>query len=638
MRLSLLGLMPLLLAPATRAAERELVLVRDGAANSVIVVGSEAPSPAYSSKPAALLIQRYLKKVSGAEVPVVDEASLKPEAVNGKVLVLVGDGKRVRELGLRRDGIGPEGFHLKTVGDNLVILGGDERNKQGTRFGALAFLERSLGVRWLMPFDTGEVVPKQKTVTIAPIDFRDEPKFRVRHIRNGFDNGGLWEAARPYMGDPNRHEELYARGGKWYGTQRLAFGVAINGAHSDEGLYKQYGQSHPEWFALQPDGRRFVPERYAGAAKLCLSNPALIRRRADDAIAELKKNPGLESIALSPSDGADWGFCTCKDCQSWDDPRGQKFTFRPTYDTPTFEYVSLSDRYARYYSAVAELIAKEYPKALVVGMAYGHYTPAPLKTKVHPNVVIEYVGNSSWQLDRDREITRKDLVGWGKAGAQLAWRPNWLAHKAWILVDPHALAADLKAYYRAGMRYSDFDTCVNDWGANGLDFYVLARLLWDPEQDVDAIIEDYLQKGFGPAAPAMRRYYDRLEKVTSKMTAETDPKVFWYYEVNRFWTPDVFRAAHEDLKEADQLAEKSPDAAAIRKRIDLCRQALEWQQIRLELNQAVKALKEGKGTRADVDAKLARRAAWVKEHVYTEAMPVPYIMYRDRRYREYYEP
>lgn len=75
-----------------------------------------------------------------------------------------------------------------------------------------------------------------------------------------------------------------------------------------------------------------------------------------------------------------------------------------------------------------------------------------------------------------------------------------------------------------------------------------------------------------------------------------------------------------------------------RRRIDLCRQALEWQQIRLELSQAIKALRDKTGDQAACNALLAKRTQWVKEHLYSETMPVPYIMYQDFRYRRYYEP
>jgi hypothetical protein len=196
----------------------------------------------------------------------------------------------------------------------------------------------------------------------------------------------------------------------------------------------------------------------------------------------------------------------------------------------------------------------------------------------------------------------------------------------------------MRDFYRAGMRFADYDTCVNDWGANGINFYVLAKLLWNPEQNVDEIIDDYLRHGFGPAAEPMRRYFTLLEATTSKMTAETDPEVFWYYQIPRFWTAAVFQSAHAHLKSADEATAGSPEADMIRRRIDLCRQALEWQQPRLELSQAIKAFHDKTGEKSACDALLAKRTQWVKEHLYSEAMPVPYILYQDFRYRRYYEP
>jgi hypothetical protein len=76
------------------------------------------------------VLQRYLKKISGAEVPIVAEDGLKPEDSKSKVLILIGDGKRFRSLGLTRQGLDPEGFLIRTTGNNLVILGADEKTRQ----------------------------------------------------------------------------------------------------------------------------------------------------------------------------------------------------------------------------------------------------------------------------------------------------------------------------------------------------------------------------------------------------------------------------------------------------------------------------------------------------------------------------
>lgn len=623
---------------ARAAADAPLVLVRDGAPACRIVIGSDAPTPAYSALPGGKLLQAYLEKISGASVPLVAEDAPGATADDGAALVLVGDGPLVRSLGLTRDGLHPEGFIIRTVGNKLVILGGDERTLKGSYNGAVALLERSLGVRWLMPFETGEVVPKRRTVAIGPIDVADRPKFAARNVRNQYSSGSLWDISKKWMGDEARHLKLAQEAAEWFARQRLEYGVQLNGSHSNEAWWELYGRAHPEYFAQQPDGTRFVPERNAAYAKLCVSSEAVIGRIVGDALALLDKNPALQSVPVSPNDGGGWGYCMCEQCKSWDDPRGRTFTFLPTRDEPEFQYVAVSDRYARHYSEVARRVAEKHPDVLVVGMAYGHYTPAPLRTKVHPNVVILYVGNDVYLDDKEREVVRADVVGWGRAGAQLGWRPNWIRQDGWPLTYPHKMAEDLRDFYRAGMRYADFDTCVNDWGAGGINYYVLARLLWNPEQDVDAIIDDYCRAGFGPAAPAMKRYFARMEAITARLAATADGQP-WYYQAIRAYTPEALGGALGDLKDADGLAAAAgEEAGRIRGRIDLFRQAIEWTAIHVDMAAAVRRLREGADNRAECDALVARRERWYQDHLYTEAMPVPYIRWQNERFKVFFEP
>ena len=38
------------------------------------------------------------------------------------------------------------------------------------------------------------------------------------------------------------------------------------------------------------------------------------------------------------------------------------------------------------------------------------------------------------------------------------------------------------------------------WGPRGIGYYVGARLLWNVEEDPKALVADFYQKAFGPAA------------------------------------------------------------------------------------------------------------------------------------------
>ena len=61
-----------------------------------------------------------------------------------------------------------EGFVIQTDTDRLVLAGNDIEPYYGTRYAVAEFLHR-LGVRWFMPGEIGEVVPKMATVSVGPM-------------------------------------------------------------------------------------------------------------------------------------------------------------------------------------------------------------------------------------------------------------------------------------------------------------------------------------------------------------------------------------------------------------------------------------------------------------------------------------
>src|SRR5437016_12611158 len=75
----------------------------------------------------------------------------------------------------------------------------------------------------------------------------------------------------------------------------------------------------------------------------------------------------------------------------------------------------------------------------------------------------------------------------------------------------HRFGEDFRYLADHGMLGTDFDSCCHHWATQGLNYYVVARLSWNPEQSVDVLVDDYCRAGFGPAARSVRRYFDRLE-------------------------------------------------------------------------------------------------------------------------------
>ena len=50
------------------------------------------------------------------------------------------------------------------------------------------------------------------------------------------------------------------------------------------------------------------------------------------------------------------------------------------------------------------------------------------------------------------------------------------------------------------------------WSAQGVQYYVMAQMAYDPFQDGDALLEDYYRRGFGPAAREVRTYFELMEQ------------------------------------------------------------------------------------------------------------------------------
>lgn len=177
-KLSRLIVVALLFAPI--AASAAVVLVENGRPRASIVI------PAQGKSAAADELQRCIEKASGAKLDILAEG--KVAGTRSGALVYVGPVQAAgRVVDLAK--LQPEGFVIKTEGQDLFIVGRDQTESgmavDGTYYGVCEFLERFLGIRWLMPGPLGEVVPRQPTIRVASADIRQEPMLWQRFIRDG---------------------------------------------------------------------------------------------------------------------------------------------------------------------------------------------------------------------------------------------------------------------------------------------------------------------------------------------------------------------------------------------------------------------------------------------------------------------
>ena len=129
------------LNPAFGAA-KQVTLVEDAKAVATIVT---AAKPSENARKAAAELQYYVRKITGAELPIATDDSPSPPSgeragVRGP-LILVGPSKLTADLKIP-SGLTPqlreEGFLLQCHGDRLIVAGNDGGPYFGTRYAVVS--------------------------------------------------------------------------------------------------------------------------------------------------------------------------------------------------------------------------------------------------------------------------------------------------------------------------------------------------------------------------------------------------------------------------------------------------------------------------------------------------------------------
>lgn len=557
----------------------DVVLVADGQPRAPIVLSAK---PTAAARQGADILADHVFQISGARLLVVTENQLLTMRHTGPY-VLVGESEMAKRLGATSEGLGPGGVLIKTYPNALVLLGPDYKTPSdiyGTRNAVTKFLEDALGVRTLWPGESGKVVPKRKTIQVGDMDVRFTPLVRQRYIRwmsyharvqNGLNRLGV--PKDDYLNVYGDAGKTASRSSSYFGWHRLGGSLGLASGHAFGHMWKTYSKEHPDWFALQPNGSRDQSKLSPSRSRLCVSNRELIEAVAKEKIEYLKKNPKKKSVAVGPNDGGRATFCTCPKCEKLDAPEGRKIKLWDFTGKPRryFDHVSLTDRYVYFWNGIAELVAKEFPDVWLTADGYSAYAAPPVKRKLHPNVAIRFVG-ISYLSDERRRGGRADWDAWARAAKKIYFRPNLLLasrREGFPVIYVHKLAEDIRYMAHHSMIGTDFDSCAHNWAGQGLNYYVLAKLLWDPDVDVDAMIDDYCASGFGPAAGDIRAYLMRIEALTDEQAAKATG-------LARLYTP---KAVAELRGHLDAAAKKAAGQAAVLRRIKFLRYGLDFADI-----------------------------------------------------------
>lgn len=450
-----------LVAAETQGAE---ILLAEGGKAQLAVVISPKASP--STRVVAEELARYLGLISGAAFGV--------ETGDGSQGIVVGtleefpDAELEKPLELLGPADGKEAFAIRTQPDRLRLIG---RTSLGASHAVYTFLE-SLGCRWFFEAPEWEVLPSLQTLRVN-VNCDQRPVILARRIWYG---GGLFEhepQSRPMLD--------YAA---WARRNRMAQSFTIQCGHVWQTIIAENHetfQQHPEYRALV-DGKR-------GGEQLCVSNPQLRALVVQWSLDFLKKHPAADMVSGEPSDGG--GQCQCEACK---------------------KLGTISDRVFLLANEVAKAVAKEHPGKMVGVLAYNEHSEPP-SFALEPNVYVQLTAG----FTRGRYTFDELLELWPQKCREMGFY-DYLSVWPWDFDqlpggrggDTAYLRRQIPRYVAAGATSLDCESSSN-WGLHGRGYYIANKLMWDPKADVDALLQDFYEKAFGPAAAPMRQYYERFD-------------------------------------------------------------------------------------------------------------------------------
>ena len=508
-----------------------LDVVKDGEACAEIVVAEDANSGVVL---AANDLRLHLKLISGAGVPVVNAPSGQYSNI-----IYVGESKFTKELGYKLPEFGNSGYDI-LIKDNYAILNGpsmffpEEKkwtleefqkfmgekysmrlftsgnsNGYNTALGisigddvgpmhaVSAFLE-GLGVRFYAPGEDGTIIPKRSNIAVQP----------GRTIREA-----AYGRREYYFGKPMREKE---EGMLWFKRLKCGNRIPIVCNHTLPSLIKdpENRRIHPSWYAEESPGKLFPGFQDQGGVPR-YTDPDFQRACIEWARKLFDTYPNLKQVTLgAPEDNGD--------PYDW---RDQKIYQKPG--------MSHKQAYANmmydFHKAVAIGIKKTHPdKDVIWWCLYNNCIPTNIDYSTHPDNLacrVEAIPPSYYVQTNRRKAFFSSIEKMFEAfrprnkSQQWEWWLDYMYPTSPRY--PEFFMHRLQMVRQEERKYFDGFFMEIAKNADGLAempishlmTYINNKLMWDPDLDMEALLEEYYRLWFGPAALEMKAFHDYAEEV-----------------------------------------------------------------------------------------------------------------------------
>ncbi len=511
----------------------KLELIKNGLPQFKIVIPPNADAIA---RYAAEEINTHVKLMTGKTVPVISDNNYNGTAI------WIGNTALAEKYGVTPQMLPQENWVIARVGNAVIISGGDKPGVArssivsrstialGTLDAAYEFMERVFGCRWYWPGKLGTVVSTEKNIAIDNLFKTGAPQFDCRAL--------FYDISK----DPDipAYDVM-----TWQRRNRLG-GSAPDpiAMHTFVDWVDKFGKDHPEYFALQPDGKRKVNKD--SGVHLCMTNPDVIREAGKWAVEYFKKRPNAKFISIMPGDCNDLKYCRCPNCTKMvSEEKGRE----GIHSNAVWKFVN----------QVAAVVAEKCPGKFVKCCAYADYLRRP-DFALLPNVAVTLCfgpvprANAAY-----KQAWRKLIDEWRVTGAKLYVWEYWNSSRyaRGIYGAPALWPRQLKEIYLLDNNHvsgrvielSDINAdgvgvqSWADWMYDSLNLYIAMKLMWDRDYDVEAELKKFHKDFYGPAAAAMEEFNNAIEIAWYNGQHMIKGKNVWDWEV--CWTK-VFPPAFVD--------------------------------------------------------------------------------------------
>lgn len=464
-----------------------------------------------------------------------------------------------------------EGFTVISFSKGILLVGKDalcpvvdagamtvnsDFHSKGTFFAACDFLERLLGFRFYFPGELGMHIPfyQGRSLNIPALKYTDQPVFALR--RSSYANYDTLD--KDILKADRKDRTLWLRMQRTGDIQMEKFD------HTDCFWHEFYAKSNPEFFAVDKDGRRMIGKKNFYDSQRCYTNAAgfqehlkLIERAyKGENVARLFGDktllPNKKYIYWFLNDG--FRGCWCSDCLKLTDPGAANYAI---HSRLIWDYIN----------RLSEAVRQKWPDKIIKTPLYATYGTIPENVTVPDNVSLNVVRFGS---GRYPAAYFKEPAYWQDALREVDYLNKKSKQKMWVWVHyphsprfsdslniPYPVPNYMQKYLSlnreklSGLYLNGHQT--NSFALDGLIMYLWLKLLWNPEIDINAFVDEYCHVLWGPVAPEIKEYYslliDRWENTKwSNMPPPDKFEMGLYREA--VWTQTYPKNIRQKLKDA----------------------------------------------------------------------------------------